>query len=153
MLARRLTWLFEILFVRVPTAHSASNCSLLTLGMRPYPGRTSRHTVHPIPTHIVLKLLPFPALEFMKLLEVGKALGRCLKPRLLTIYGFTKELFCADLLRSFSGFSTSMVRHTDKKNLPGALFLTLGGPREASIFAQGPERHQQISLSRGLSMI
>ena len=78
----------------------------------------------------------------MKLLEVGKPLSRCLKAGLLTIYGLTKELFCADLLGSFSGFSTSMAKHTEKRYLPGALFLTLGGPREASIFAQGPERPQ-----------
>ena len=76
----------------------------------------------------------------MKLLEVGKPLGRCLKAGLLTIYSLAKELFCADLLRSFSGFSTLMIKLTEKKYLPGALFLTLGGPREASIFAEGLER-------------
>ena len=78
----------------------------------------------------------------MKLLEVGKPLGRCLEARLLTIYGLTKELFCADLLRSFRGFSTLMIKPTEKRYLPGALFLTLGGPREASIFADGPERQR-----------
>ena len=145
-LARRLIGPFEILSVRVPTAHSASNYSLTTSVLTPYPW-ASRHTVYPIPSHIVLKLFPFPALEFMEFFEVGKTLCRCLKAGLLTIYSLTKELFCTNLLRSFSGFSMSMVKCEDEERLPGALFLTLGGPREASILVQGTESQQQIILS------
>ena len=107
-LARRLIWPFGILSVQVPTAHSASNCSLATSVLTPYPG-ASRHTVYPIPSHIVLKLFPFPALEFMEFLEIGKTLCRCLKAGLLTVYSLTKELFCTNLLRSYSGFSMSVV--------------------------------------------
>lgn len=78
----------------------------------------------------------------MKFLEVSKALCRGLKARFLTIYSLTKELFCTNLLRSFSGFSMSVVKCKDEERLPGALFLTLGGPREASILAQATERQQ-----------
>ena len=76
----------------------------------------------------------------MEFLEVGKPLRRCLKAGLLTIYSLTKKLFCTDLLRSFSGFSMLVVKSEDEEHIPGALFLTLGGPREASILAQGTER-------------
>ena len=62
-------------------------------------GHQAPHTVHPIPSHIVLKLLPLPALKFMELLEVGEPLCGRLKARFLTVYSFPKKLLCADLLR------------------------------------------------------
>lgn len=82
----------------------------------------------------------------MEFLEIGEPLCRCLKAGLLTVYSLTKELFCTNLLRSFSGFSMSVVECKDEERLPGALFLTLGGPREASILAQGTERQQKFIL-------
>lgn len=68
----------------------------------------------------------------MELFKVGKALCRCLKAGLLPIDGFPKKLLRANLLRSLRAISKC--RFTlGKVNLPGALFFTLGGPRETSM--------------------
>ncbi len=55
--------------------------------------------INPIAPDIVLKLFPLPALEFMEFFEIRKALGRCLKARLLTVNSFPQKLFGRDLLR------------------------------------------------------
>ena len=69
----------------------------------------------------------------MKLLKIGEPLRGRLKAWLLTVHSFAKELFCADLLGSFAGISKSISWQTVERVLPGALFLTLGGPLETSI--------------------
>ena len=69
----------------------------------------------------------------MKLLEVREPLRGGLKARFLTIYGFAEELFCADLLRGCLRYQCLKIEKSDEQDLPGALFLTFGGPREASI--------------------
>lgn len=48
--------------------------------------------IHPIAPDIILKLLSLPALEFMKLLQVGETLGRGLQACLLTVYSFSEKL-------------------------------------------------------------
>lgn len=67
----------------------------------------------------------------MELFEIGKPLGRCLEAWLLPVDSLSQKLFGADLLGGLRDVShCSLVLEV---YLPGALFLTLGGPRETSM--------------------
>lgn len=68
----------------------------------------------------------------MEFFEVGETLGRRLEARLLPVDGFSKKLLRTDLLGGLGHIRIKGAR-MGKVNLPGALFLTLGGPRETSI--------------------
>ncbi len=70
----------------------------------------------------------------MKLFEICESLRRRLQSWLLSVNSLAEQLFCTDLLRGLQNVSTDVYSNA-RRYLPAALFLTLGGPREASMFA------------------
>lgn len=70
----------------------------------------------------------------MKLFQVCESLRWRLESWLLPIDSFAEELLRANLLRGLTSVSVCLIG-TSRQDSPGALFLTLGGPRDASMFA------------------
>ena len=92
--------------------------------------------LYPVAPNIVLELLPLPALELVQLLHICKPLSRFLELVILTVDGFSEQLFGADLDgrgRLVLGSVSRMRTWLEIKTLT----LTRGGPRELSMVGSG----------------